>query len=304
MTLSAADIVNRAIQLVGGYNNQGPVTGSPPSFDGSTVGNAAGILYDGVVQTVSRQFGWDFSRNVADLELTGNAAELGFAFEYQYPTTGVQLRQVFDPLFDRFDPKPSRWTVGSADGGASPATGYIYFPANPSPGETITLNGAVFTFVAAGSTPTNFQSNIGFNLGGTIGLLLGRLPPNGYLTTPQLTVASYSNGNPYLQITYNTLGVSGNSYTLAASAATPSAATLTGGSDALQRVIWTDIADAKAVYTGQPPESAWDAIFVETVVRLLASELDLGLASKPESSSIAFTQAGQFAQLGGMRSDT
>lgn len=300
---TAADIVNRAIQFVGGYNNQGPVTGSPPTFDGSTVGLAAGILYDGVVQTVARQMGWEFSRQVDDLELTGNDAPLGFEFEYQYPTTGVQVRQVVDPDYDRENPIPARWVIGSAEGPASAATGYILFNTNPSPGDTITLNGAVFTFVASGAQPDNFQSNIGGNLGGTLALLVGRLPPNGYLNVPQLTVANYSNGNPYLQIVYGELGTEGNTYTLAASAATRSGPTLTGGGDALQRVIWTDIEDAKAVFTGQPPESGWDSLFTETVVRLLASELDLGIASKPESSVIAFSQAGGIAQLGGARSD-
>lgn len=50
------------------------------------------------------------------------------------------------------------------------------------------------------------------------------------------------------------------------------------------KVIWTNVASATAVFTNQPPESLWDAGFVEAVVRLLASGLAMAVAGKPATS--------------------
>lgn len=119
-------------------------------------------------------------------------------------------------------------TVTYSDAAAVAATGNIFFPSNPSPGDTATFNGVVFTFVASGGTGTNIT--IGGTTGLTIGVLEARLQAS---VNPLLTVASYQEtGGPAtatMNVTYNTTGSAGNSYTLAASAATPSAGTLTGG---------------------------------------------------------------------------
>lgn len=300
-----ADIVNRAIQLTGGFNNLGAVTGSPPTFDSTPYGQAAGILYTSVVQTVGRQFGWDFSRNVAALTLTGEAAPLGYAFEYLYPTNGIQVRQLVPEDFDDpNDPLPILWTVGNATGNSTAASGYISFSANPSNGDTITLNGAVFTFVTSGATPTNFQSNIGGNVAATLALLVAMLPPNGYTGIAALTVADYARATPRLTITYGELGVVGNTYTLAASVGTVSGATLTGGAVASQKVIWTDLEDAIAVFSNQPPVDTWDPLFTEAVVRLLASELAMAVSSKPDSAKMALEQSVGFESAGETRTDT
>lgn len=117
MALAPADIVNRAIELIGnnvGGNGVKPISGNLPTFDGSATGIAAGILYPEAVQTVAREFGWDFSRNIVPLQLTGNQAPLGYTFEYAYPTNGIQVRQIVDPAqADPNDPLPIRWTVGN-----------------------------------------------------------------------------------------------------------------------------------------------------------------------------------------------
>lgn len=109
------------------------------------------------------------------------------------------------------------------------AAGSIFFPANPSPGDTITLNGVLWTFVASGAVGNQI------NIGGTTGITIAvnALPLLQASVNPSLTVAAYSAfGGPTtvtLTVTYKSPGPAGNAYTLAASAATPSGATLTGG---------------------------------------------------------------------------
>lgn len=308
--LTAAAVVNQAIQLVGGFNNDGPVTGSPPSFVGGAAAEAANVIYDECVKLAGRKFGWDFSRNIAALTDTGNTPPLGWVYEYIYPTSGIQVRQVLpaDAQIDGLDPRPYRWGVGSAIGGSVAATGSIAFSLNPSNGQTITLNGRVFTFVTSGGWPsvlTNYQINLGGNLGGTMFFLEQALTTGAtYLADVALNVATYSIPATTLLIAYIVPGTVGNAYTLAASNATPSGAHLTGGVTSLQKVIWTDIEDAQAVITGQPPESTWDAMFQETVVQNLAAKLNLALASKPDSSKLAAEQAVVVEQAGEMRTDT
>lgn len=110
--VTSTDIVNAAISQMG--DNQPPVTGVAPNFDNSTAGKAAKSLYTRCVQTVARQFGWDFSRNTAALVPTGNPAPFPWADEYLYPTNGIQVRQIMPPsLVDPNDPLPLNWSVAN-----------------------------------------------------------------------------------------------------------------------------------------------------------------------------------------------
>ena len=77
-----------------------------------------------------------------------------------------------------------------------------------------------------------------------------------------------------------------------------------GGASAQQKVIWTDLASAVGVITNQPPESTWDALFTESVVRLLGSYLDLALAGKPEAAAALIESAAMFEGSGEERTDT
>lgn len=125
-------------------------------------------------------------------------------------------------------------TIAFSDGAGTKATGSIHFASNPSPGDTATLNGRLFTFVASGGTASNYQVNIGGNAGGTISLWVINLQNSAtYLADTLLNVASYTDSGggatDDIQIEYNIAGSIGNSYTLAASVATPSGATLSGG---------------------------------------------------------------------------
>lgn len=109
----------------------------------------------------------------------------------------------------------------------SVATGYIQFASNPSPGDTATFNGVLWTFVAGapGANQVQIQGSVEF----TVFQLQLALQAS---SDPLLTVATYfafTTGPVQLQVTYKTIGTAGNSYTLAASAATRSGPTLTGG---------------------------------------------------------------------------
>jgi hypothetical protein len=181
---TSTDIVNQAIQLMGA--KESPVTGTYPNFDSSPAGTAANALYGPTVQTVARQFGWDFSRNTAVLVLSGNAAPFPWTYEYLYPTGGLQIRQILPAsVLDANNPLPVTWEV-----------------ANNS------VNGTV------------------------------------------------------------------------------------------KKVIQTNQAGAYAVFTNNPPESLWDPLFREAVARLLASELAMALAARPDAmvalqeSAIGFTSMG------------
>lgn len=115
--LTAVDVVNQAIQLIG--NDQPAVTGQYPTFDNSVSGKAAQQLYGLCVRSVGRQFGWDFARNQVALALSGNPAPLGYAFEYVYPMFGGQValqiwQLVPDVFVDLNNPIPVNWTVGNA----------------------------------------------------------------------------------------------------------------------------------------------------------------------------------------------
>lgn len=110
---------------------------------------------------------------------------------------------------------------------ATQARGSILFAANPLASATITLNGVAWTFVASGATGN--QTNIGGSLAATLATLVTNLNAS---ANAEIAKATYSAGSDTLYIVYDTPGTAGNSWTLAASLATPSGATLAGGAAA------------------------------------------------------------------------
>lgn len=110
--------------------------------------------------------------------------------------------------------------------GAGNAAGQISFAVNPTAGDTVTFNGVVWTFVAGPSSGTNIQ------VGGTLvtTVFLNLLPALQASTNPAMTVATYDGvtvgANAVIRVVYDEPGAVGITYTLAASAATPSGATL------------------------------------------------------------------------------
>lgn len=186
---TATDIVNEAIQLIG--DNQPLVTGVAPTFDSSPAGIAAAQLYVPTVQAVGRRFGFDFSRNIATLVLSGNSAPWPWEFEYLYPTNGIEIRQVSPPtLADPSNPLPVNWEIGN-------------------------------TIVS--SNPT--------------------------------------------------------------------------------KVIWCNLADAMARITNTPPESLWDPLYRDSVVRLLSSALAMAVAGRPDTARDMLESYGAVEQIAQQRMD-
>ncbi len=104
------------------------------------------------------------------------------------------------------------------------AKGTITFAANPSASSTITLNGTTVTFVASGATGN--QVNIAGTLAATLTALATFLNASADV---QITKCFYHVNATVLTVVYKTAGTSGNAFTLAASVATVSGATLAGG---------------------------------------------------------------------------
>ncbi len=187
MADTSTSVVNQALQLIG--NNQPAVTGVAPTFDNSPAGIAASSLYALTVATVGRQFGWDFARTSFALVLSGNVAPFPWAFEYLYPSNGIQVWQLIpSTLADANNPLPVNWSVG------------------------------------------NTQVN----------------------------------------------GVQ-------------------------KKVVWSNQANAVAVYNNSPTEATWDPIFQQAVVRLLASGLAMALAGKPDVATTMLDTGGGFASSGEKR---
>jgi hypothetical protein len=70
-----------------------------------------------------------------------------------------------------------------------------------------------------------------------------------------------------------------------------------------QRVIWCNLASAFATYNNNPNENTWDSLFREAVVRLLASELAMAVAGKPDVAASYLESGGAFENIGEARED-
>jgi hypothetical protein len=123
------------------------------------------------------------------------------------------------------------------------ASGSIAFAANPSPGATITLGGMVWTFVSG--TPTGNETEIQATVTQTLDQLVSNLNAS---ADAEIAKCTYSRptSTQTLVIVFDTAGPTGNSFTIAASAATVSAPTLTGGGYAH---VWESGADDIPSYT-------------------------------------------------------
>jgi hypothetical protein len=69
------------------------------------------------------------------------------------------------------------------------------------------------------------------------------------------------------------------------------------------KVIWSNLASAYATYNNNPSEATWDPLFREAVVRLLASELAMAIAGRPDTEAAMLQSGAAFESLGEGRSD-
>lgn len=65
-----------------------------------------------------------------------------------------------------------------------------------------------------------------------------------------------------------------------------------------KKVIHANLEEALAVYNNNPNENTWDPLFRESVVRLLASELAMALAGKPDTSNDLLKSGAAFETIG------
>jgi hypothetical protein len=123
------------------------------------------------------------------------------------------------------------------------ATGSIAFAVNPSPGDTITLGGTVWTFVSG--TASGNETQIQGTLIQTLDALVIDLNASADVEIAKCTYVRPT-GTETLAITFDTPGPTGNAFTLAASAAVVSWPTLTGGGHSH---VWESGADDIPSYT-------------------------------------------------------
>jgi hypothetical protein len=128
------------------------------------------------------------------------------------------------------------------------ATGSFTFAVNPSDGDTITLNGTVWTFKT--TVVAINQTQIQSSLENTLAQLVFDLNASADV---QVVKCTYTSNATRLLISFDVAGAGGNAFTLAASVATRSAATLTGGAaDGLGTVTVT----TPGIFTAVPPGGA------------------------------------------------
>lgn len=110
----------------------------------------------------------------------------------------------------------------TAQGGRK-ASATLTWTVNPTAGETVTINGVVFAAVAA--NPTGNQ----FLIAGTLTQTLDNLAAK--ITAAALRISAVKTSGTVITLSSFDYDVAGNAITVAASVATRSAATLTGGAN-------------------------------------------------------------------------
>lgn len=136
------------------------------------------------------------------------------------------------PLFT-YDPRGFRVTytggyvLSTTPTAGVAALGSITFASNPSNNDTVTLGGSVWTFKTAATLA--LETTIGATLVDTLFALIADLNAS---IDAAVTLCTYSvSSGTVIGVVSDIPGTGGNSFTLAASVATPSGATLAGGTD-------------------------------------------------------------------------
>ena len=139
---------------------------------------------------------------------------------------------------------------GTAISAYAAASGSFTFAAQPTAGDTITLNGTVVTFVASGAAGN--QVNIGADLSATMTALAAFLNASADAQISLCTYAAQNSGSNRLGVYYKSSGILGNSFTLASSSgnAVRTAATLKGGTTPANGAAVTNLAAEEAKKIG------------------------------------------------------
>lgn len=122
-------------------------------------------------------------------------------------------------------------------GSGTAATGSYNFSGQPANGDTITVNGVVFTFKTTPVDPTDIE--IGATLADTLAAAVIVLNASSDF---RVNVATYSEDDVSIDVAYDTAGTAGNTFSLAADGSTISVtgATLTGGVEAKRKATVTN----------------------------------------------------------------
>jgi hypothetical protein len=144
---------------------------------------------------------------------------------------------------------------------APTASGWYNFAANPIANATVTLNGTVVTFVASG--PVGNQVLIGGTTAITMANLVAFANTSADVNISKVTLSLPNVVSTKVYVVSKLPGAPGNAYTLAASVATVSGATLSGGTGTDLSVLTnTTLITASAPVIGIAPETALACIGV------------------------------------------
>jgi hypothetical protein len=191
------------------------------------------------------------------LNLNGVAALI--QTELQTLATGATF--TWNSTLQRFDIISGTSGATSSVSVAAPptASGWINFAANPSPSATVTINGTAVTFVTSG--PTGNQVVIGGTTAITMANLVAFANASTDVNISKVTLSVPNVVGTKVYVVSKVTGSAGNAYTLAASAATVSAATLTGGTGTdLSILTNTELGFSSAPVIGVAAETALSAI--------------------------------------------
>lgn len=184
---------------------------------------------------------------------------------------------------------------GDPESDSVAAEGYIDFAVNPTDGDTITINGVVFTFVD--DTPSAGEIEIQTTVIQTVDAAVTALNAS---SDDDINDATYSRptSTQRLKILHDVTGASGNSFTLAASAATISGNTLTGGGTAHVFKSGADSLPSYSVEVGLPQVPAF---FMHTgvVMNSISFDFQRSGAAAATINTIAQGETRYNATMGG-----
>lgn len=190
--------------------------------------------------------------------------------------------------------------AGSAAGAYATGQISIWAP-RPNAGDTIEVNGITFTFVAA--APGADEVLIGAGPGGeaTAANLAAVLNAS---THPEVQEASYviGGGGGYIYITYDTVGVAGNAFTLDAPINTANAiqyVAMSGGADGVGRSLEFNLGDGdlipiEASFDDYAPPAATHAMRLNTVMNLAGCYAAGVLSASNAGTAIAVSKENNY----------